>query len=412
MLLIETEATIDPTETSEPTKTPEPDPTLEPEAQKQLDLQSGITTALSAPEVLSEAELQSASVYESDNDVIYLGSDHPYGSNTLQIIKFTHSGATELTIYFAPKFELEKGYDTFGIYTFDAGISGYRLFEGKTYSGTDLAGQMVEIPGNTVVFRFQSDDGVELNGWRIVKIQAIYSEMTEPQPLSFGKTPDISSFLLPTETETPDVENEFFISDVESPEVQIVEETIFPTAILSQSISAEPTNLDRFICPSSGYGNIQDNSFFKLVLNNLEILVFEFSLRAFQIWKPWENTIACWNPLATTYDIAIYLPQSGCTATVFNGSSIKNYSSKKCDTLATSQTLKLSYYNAIRAFLARQIFDYDAIWNSMKTWIGSPAYSTSITNQWQQLWAQYEPVPPAGDCPETTATEAYVRRYL
>ena len=132
VLPIETEATIDSTEAPEPTQTPEPDPTLEPEAQKQLDLQSGITTALSAPEVLSEAELQSASVYESDNDVIYLGSDHPYASNTLQIVKFTHSGAAKLTIYFGPNFELEKGYDTFGIYTFEESISGYRLFEGKS----------------------------------------------------------------------------------------------------------------------------------------------------------------------------------------------------------------------------------------------------------------------------------------
>jgi len=143
-------------------------------------------------------------------------------------------------------------------------------------------------------------------------------------------------------------------------------------------------------CSSTAYGNNQDSSYFTDVLNLMGISVSQFALDAFAAWEPYENTTACWNPLATTYHVEWFPAGTGCTETIFNSAGVRNYSSKYCGELATARTLLYSgsgsYYKPIRDMLAQVSFDWQSLHDSVKLWVGSESYATNITNKWQTLW--------------------------
>ncbi len=142
-------------------------------------------------------------------------------------------------------------------------------------------------------------------------------------------------------------------------------------------------------CSSDGYGKNQDSTFFEGVLQLMNIPVSQFAIDAFMLWKPYENTKACWNPLATTYHVSWFPPGTGCTETLFNSAGVRNYSSKYCGELATARTLLYSgsgnYYKPIRKMLAQESFDWQAIHDALNKWCNE-CYSDSLTNKWQMLW--------------------------
>ncbi|MEM4204837.1 MAG: hypothetical protein QXS54_12280, partial [Candidatus Methanomethylicaceae archaeon] len=149
--------------------------------------------------------------------------------------------------------------------------------------------------------------------------------------------------------------------------------------------------------PSAGKN--QDPNFFSGVLGYMGIQDSQFARDAFMAWKARENTDACWNPLATTYRVA-WMPGSGCTETIFNNRGVRNYSSKECGQLATARTLLYTTacgrdcYKPIRDMLSQSSFDWQAIHDSLKIWVGSDAYATELTNQWQTLWNTRRGSPP------------------
>ena len=155
-------------------------------------------------------------------------------------------------------------------------------------------------------------------------------------------------------------------------------------------------------CSSDAYGYNQDSSYFTDVLNLMGIPVSQFGLDAFAAWQPYENTSACWNPLATTYHVEWFPAGTGCTETIFNDHGVRNYSSKYCGELATARTLLYSgsgsYYKPIRDMLSQVSFNWQSLHDSIKLWVGSEAYATSITNEWQTLWNNRGGT---GDCPTT-----------
>ncbi len=140
----------------------------------------------------------------------------------------------------------------------------------------------------------------------------------------------------------------------------------------------------------SSAGSAQDALFFSGVLGRMGIADSQFARDAFMAWKPYENTSACWNPLATTYQTAWFPSGTGCTDTMFNSVGVRNYSSRECGQLATARTLLYSgsgtYYKPIRDMLSQTSFNWQALHGSVKKWVGSEAYATSITNKWQMLW--------------------------
>ena len=157
-------------------------------------------------------------------------------------------------------------------------------------------------------------------------------------------------------------------------------------------------------CPANGAlpGNqVNMTTFATNVLNLMGIPVSQFALEAFAVWEPYENTDACWNPLATTYHVAWMPPGTGCTETIFNGAGVRNYyPSQYCGELATARTLLHTTacghdcYKPVRDMLSQQSFNWQTVHDSIKIWVGSEAYATALTNQWQTLWNSR-----GGSCP-------------
>lgn len=174
-----------PSETPNSTITPEPTATAEPAILKQQAIHSGSVSPAVAPESLTDSDLISVVSYDSLDQISQLSSSHPYMPNTSSIIKFTLPGAVHLRIRFGADFNLEYGYDSFAIYQFDPQTNTFRLFENKTFTGTDLAGQEIDIIGDMVLFRFEADSSIESYGWQIADIQARFPEpATEPESIN------------------------------------------------------------------------------------------------------------------------------------------------------------------------------------------------------------------------------------
>ena len=188
--------------------TPEPTATLEPAVQKQANLAAGQAAVKKSPLSLTETDLQFAEVYSAMEDVVQLRTENPYRPNQTRLIKFSIPGAKKLDLRFEWDFSLESGYDILGFYVFDAVANEYRLVEEKTYSGTDLAGQVVEIDSDLVVFRFESDADVELSGWRVANVEVEMADETEePADPEATATETAESTEQPAETETESTES-------------------------------------------------------------------------------------------------------------------------------------------------------------------------------------------------------------
>lgn len=122
----------------------------------------------------------------------------------------------------------------------------------------------------------------------------------------------------------------------------------------------------------------------KLVNPSVPAGAIATAVQAFIKWEPFENTKACWNPLATT------LAKPGSTR--FNPAGVQNYPDFQTGVLATADTLNLTfngqgaYYAPIRKMMARQEFNATAIQAALKGWVGSEAYAASVTNLWRALY--------------------------
>jgi len=148
-------------------------------------------------------------------------------------------------------------------------------------------------------------------------------------------------------------------------------------------------------CPPSNCtpGRSVGRPFFEEVLRGLGLPVTEFGVRALDRWQDWENTNACWNPLATTRRIPGWL----CN---FNGVGVQNYRDQSMGIRATVETLKLSYYTPIRQAFACQGFDHNAIKQSLRTW-GTCSDCTAHVNEW---WSLYQSHCQSASCPPSNCT--------
>lgn len=127
-------------------------------------------------------------------------------------------------------------------------------------------------------------------------------------------------------------------------------------------------------------GRSVPRDFFTAVLNYMGIPASSFALDALEAWKPYENTSACWNPLATTWD----MPGSS----DFNSVGVKNYPDSDTGSQATANTINLSYYEGIQNMLRLDSFDRDKIRAGLNTWSGNGGYVDTLLNEWEVLWNQ------------------------
>lgn len=135
-------------------------------------------------------------------------------------------------------------------------------------------------------------------------------------------------------------------------------------------------------------GRDVDSTFMEGVLTRLSINPANFAVQMLMAWEPYENTLACWNPLATTRKME-YI----CN---FNSVGVQHYQDKDMGMRATAQTLALSYYTSIRAMLSGQTFDREAIRTALGTWgTCSGTGCDPLLNSWQTLFnSQQPPVDP------------------
>jgi hypothetical protein len=148
-----------------------------------------------------------------------------------------------------------------------------------------------------------------------------------------------------------------------------------------QSIFAKSELAEKVKCV---YGYDVDSSFWEEVVSQLnpQPKNTDLAIKALKLWMPFENTKACWNPLATTK----VMP--GSTRFGKNTANVQSYPDKSTGAKATALTLNLSYYKSIRLMLAQQKFDEAGINSGLKTWIGNPSYAANLTKKWKALYNQ------------------------
>ncbi len=95
--------------------------------------------------------------------VAELESPHNYPANCSDFWLYTKEGAKSLYITFDLKTEVEEGFDYLCLY------DGKGAQIGK-YTGTELAGQVVEVPGDTVRIKLVSDDSGTAWGFKVTYI--------------------------------------------------------------------------------------------------------------------------------------------------------------------------------------------------------------------------------------------------
>ena len=97
------------------------------------------------------------------NDVTKLQSSHPYSNNFNETWQYTLSGASGISVKFSDDTKTESNYDY--IYIFDG--NGNQI---GRYSGTQLAGQTISVPGNTVRIKLTSDYSNTYYGFRVLSV--------------------------------------------------------------------------------------------------------------------------------------------------------------------------------------------------------------------------------------------------
>lgn len=155
-------------------------------------------------------------------------------------------------------------------------------------------------------------------------------------------------------------------------EPRLSPDNIQPTDFINASLACPPV-------PCT-HGHDVGSDFFAQVVDNLSnVPLSDFAVDALMAWKPYENTMACWNPLATTWKMSIV-----CN---FNSVGVQNYQNQDMGVVATANTLNLSYYNAIRDMLRRESFDRDRLRSALDTWgTCSGTGCNSLLDDWEELW--------------------------
>jgi len=125
----------------------------------------------------------------------------------------------------------------------------------------------------------------------------------------------------------------------------------------------------------------------------------DFAIDALVAWEPYEDTGACWNPLATTWKMnpVCYF---NCLERDSAGNCIRgvqSYQDQEMGVQATANTLNQSYYDAIRKMLRLEAFDREALRTALSKWgTCSGTRCDPLLNKWQELWDRhYGHVPPA-----------------
>lgn len=93
-------------------------------------------------------------------------SSHPYENNCKDTWIYTVKDAKSIEVTFSAETEIEEGFDS--LYIYDANDKQI----GK-YSGKELAGKTINIQGNTIKIKLDTDKGGNAYGFKIEDIKAV-----------------------------------------------------------------------------------------------------------------------------------------------------------------------------------------------------------------------------------------------
>jgi hypothetical protein len=127
-------------------------------------------------------------------------------------------------------------------------------------------------------------------------------------------------------------------------------------------------------------GNEVGRDFFVEVLERLaDVPVSDFAVDALILWEPYEDTGACWNPLATTW-----IMEFRCD---YNWKYVQSYQSQDMGTRATAKTLAQGYYYNIRRMLRLEEFNREGLRADLDVWgTCSGQTCSSLLDEWEALW--------------------------
>ena len=106
-------------------------------------------------------------------DISKMESSHPYENNCTDEWIYTEKDAKSLEVTFDSKTEFENKFDYLYIYDKD------KKQVGK-YTGTELAGKTIEVPGNTLRIQLQTDNGGNAYGFKVAEIKAKQDNTVRP----------------------------------------------------------------------------------------------------------------------------------------------------------------------------------------------------------------------------------------
>ena len=152
-----------------------------------------------------------------------------------------------------------------------------------------------------------------------------------------------------------------------------------PDTNVESSNQPQPNNSSLQASARDSLGTPDQAIFFEGVLNELGIERSEFAIAALVQWAAWEDTLAKWNPLATTWDL---LDRS----TNFNSVGVKDYVDREAGIEATAKTLRKSEYDAIKAMLRQDSFSSNGVEQALNTWSGNGPYVPQLEEEWAALW--------------------------
>ena len=137
-------------------------------------------------------------------------------------------------------------------------------------------------------------------------------------------------------------------------------------------------------------GYAVEPEFYAQALAQAGIPVTQFAIQALQAWAQKEMTRACWNPLATTWNV----PGRSCA---YNRVGVKHYMSEADGVHATASTLSLERFDALRRFLAMEEWDEEELPRAVGIFVlGSPhgcymnPYCEDLFARWRPLWEHRE----------------------
>ena len=121
-----------------------------------------------------------------------LESSHPYDDNSAETWTYTVEGAETIDVSFSLNTEFESRFDYLWVY---AGEMTDQNLVGK-YTGMELAGETLHIPGDTVNLKLTSDGSVSKYGFAITSIVDPNAPVEEPEE-SVPETPVVPEVVLP-----------------------------------------------------------------------------------------------------------------------------------------------------------------------------------------------------------------------